>query len=170
MLDLLRNCSTSPFSSLTGGDDLRSTHLPSYFLFSSSISPLFLSPGEHPALLPRHFELQHPILKQPHDSISQPGSLGQDLDGMEARGSVRVLALWVGVRTRAKWVWLASECPDDTAGTYPAVRHTPCKYHYRDTQPSRNFKYASYSCPHLKQVQLSIDKRIVWANWNTPTL
>lgn len=131
------------FSPLAGADRLR-VHM---FLPISSSGPLgvffpLLSPQEQASSSPsfQHFELQHPILKQPHGSIGQPGSPGQNLDGMEARGNVRVLALRAGVRTRVKWVWLVSECPDDTAGTYPAVRHTPCKSHYGDTQSSRSFK------------------------------
>lgn len=131
------------------------------FLPISSSHPAFFSPQEKPSSSPSsQFELQHPILRHPHDSIGQPGSFGQNLDGMEARGSVRALALWVGVRTHVKWVWLVSECPHDRAGTYPAVRHTPCKSHYGSThahtQSSRNVKYAGDSWLYPNQVQLKL--------------
>lgn len=117
-------------------------------ILESTYSLLYLSSLHKgkPQALPssQPFVLQHPILKHPQYSTGQPGFLEQNLDGMEARGSVRVLAFWVDVRTHVKWVWLVSECPDDTTGTYPAVRHTPCKSHYGHTV-IQNFKYASNS-------------------------
>lgn len=61
------------------------------------------------------------------------GSLRQNgLDRMEAWGPKSVCRVVVAnVRTRGKLVWLVSGCPDDKVGMFPAVRHTPYKFHCR---------------------------------------